>query len=503
MPFSIKSFKFYYSLTALLLFNYLTLILSYDPKFILIQFKTKNLREEDDDDDEEGGYVDPDEEGMRPYFPPFTNETSFINEWFYNGIFSQLSVSENKELYSLISLQNSKFNVDACTFSSLIVGNDYFPKNSSTFNKNSNGGSDNFRFVSDLKYQNKVTENLNFLFKENNEKNKLCGYIGLNLNSDNENTNIVEQLKKKSAINKYIFSIIYQTEEDGIIVFGEEPHYFENTTYYMSQYRKIYTIPNKDKSKTSWTTEYSDIFLNLKTEKKILENTKAEFYLEHGLIIGTNEYKTKINELFFDKLVQEEICFIKTVQLNFNSNDEYYIYYCKTSSFKALSEFPDLVFYYKNYNKTFTLNKIDLFQEKHNRTYFLVIFEKNEKNGDVWKLGEPFFSKNKLVFDQDKKMIGFYNENLPKISNEEYSNTEIDEFGNPTKHTDNNVMFYVLVIGGCVIVLGCLIVLAFCLGKKLNEQRKKRANELNDDEFDYTNKENNVLFKNDTENNKE
>ena len=60
----------------------------------------------------------------------------------------------------------------------------------------------------------------------------------------------------------------------------------------------------------------------------------------------------------------------------------------------------------------------------------------------------------------------------------------------------------ILLIGGGVVVLGSLIALAFYLGKKINEKRKKRANELNDDDFDYINKENNVLYKNDDENNK-
>ena len=275
MTISVKSVKVF-SLTTFLLLNYITLLLAYDPKFILIQFNTKNLRQEDDDSEDEG-YVDP-EEGEGPYTQTFTNETTFINKWFYNGIFSRLSVSENKELHSVITLQNSRFNVGECSegtiHSSIVIsGNNYDPNDSNTFAKTSNGGSDDFHFICDSKYQNKITENLEFVYKENTGKNNICGCIGLNLNSDNEYTNIVEQLKKKYAINKYIFSVIYQTQEDGVIVFGEEPHYFENSSFYMSQYRKIYTIPNKDKVKTSWATEYFNTFLKFKTEQKILEST--------------------------------------------------------------------------------------------------------------------------------------------------------------------------------------------------------------------------------------
>ena len=43
------------------------------------------------------------------------------------------------------------------------------------------------------------------------------------------------------------------------------------------------------------------------------------------------------------------------------------------------------------------------------------------------------------------------------------------------------------------ILLGiCLVIIAFFIGKKINEQRKKRANELQDDYEYYANNKNNI-----------
>ena len=131
---------------------------------------------------------------------------------------------------------------------------------------------------------------------------------------------------------------------------------------------------------------------------------------------------------------------------------------------------------------TFSLDKHDLFVEKFDRIYFLVIFRKSDNENNIWELGEPFFYKtrnNPIIFDQDNKKIGFYNLNLPKISNEEYNNNN-----NKNKEEEKNSNNFIIYLGiGIGIII--LVVLAFYLGKFLNEKRKKRANELNDD-FDYS-----------------
>ena len=506
----------HYLLLLLIFLNAFSFIFSQDPKIILLQFKTKYLRQNDDDDDDDWSEgtnpYEPDEDGENEPTPIYPvkktyNKTEFLNEWFYNGIYTELSHKSSKIVFSLLTLDNAKFSLGECAEEKLISLNSVkYSNNLIPIKSNSKGGSDEFMFVSDLKYKSKIIKPLNFLL-EKDDQEFYCGNIGFNLNLNNDDTNFVEQLKKNYAFNKYIWTINYQTSEDGILVFGEEPHFYENTTYYRSQYRRMYTNINKDTSKTSWIMNFDEIYLNFKTSKTNLKNENAELYIDHGLFIGTDDYKSKIDELFFNKLINDKICFREIVQLNFGSKDEYYVYYCKVSSFvgpqgeysqnsdKAYFSFPDLVFYIQQYNKTFSFDRHDLFLQKTDYCYFMIVFKNNENN-NVWKLGEPFFIKNKIVFDQDNKMIGFYCPNIEAIPNDKYIDTT-DEYGNPKKQNKHGTFFYVMLIGGIVILVGILLVLAYFFGKKLNEQRKKRANELNDDDFDY-NKENNALYKPET-----
>ena len=78
----------------------------------------------------------------------------------------------------------------------------------------------------------KKGDGLDFYFKEKDNNSPLCGNFGLNLNTNLDKTNLVLQLKKKNYINKYIWTLKYQTEEDGIIVIGTEPHFYQNDYYF-------------------------------------------------------------------------------------------------------------------------------------------------------------------------------------------------------------------------------------------------------------------------------
>ena len=133
---------------------------------------------------------------------------------------------------------------------------------------------------------------------------------------------------------------------------------------------------------------------------------------------------------------------------------------------------------------TFTLDKHDLFIEKIDRIYFLVIFKKSNTENNMWELGEPFFYKtryNPIVFNEDAKAIGFYNSALPKIPNEEYIKNQNNKKENYSNNSSSGNIWLYIGIGVGIIIL---VALAYYLGKVLNDKRKKRANELND-EFDY------------------
>ena len=153
-------------------------------------------------------------------------------------------------------------------------------------------------------------------------------------------------------------------------------------------------------------------------------------------------------------------------------------------SINYYSEFPNIIINSKSFEYDFIIQKKDLFEQVYNKQYFLVIFPKNIKdknNKDIWYLGEPFYKRYPFTINLDAKTIGFY---LDK--------KEINKKNNITKgiisdnHSSNNSKMKIVLIrtGEILIVLG-LIFLAYYIGMKVKEGRKKRANELKDDCYEY------------------
>ena len=72
----------------------------------------------------------------------------------------------------------------------------------------------------------------------------------------------------------------------------------------------------------------------------------------------------------------------------------------------------------------------------------------------------------------DKKTVGFYNKNFKSENTSEQ-----------TKGSGGMTALYIIIL---VIIVAILVAVAYYFGKKFNESRKRRANELNDDDFEYS-----------------
>ena len=443
------------------------------------------------------------EDGL-PYYPvnPVFNASQFINKWFYNGLYIMTNIN-TRSIESYLNIENSKLSIEKCNINRIYTPNRdkgyYKPLNSDTYIKIENEiGNDVFTMIGDLQYKTKVTigdkENgLNFYFNENDNNDDLCGNIGFNIDTKLDKTNLISQLKKKNYIKEYIWTIKYLLPEEGTIILGAKPHFFNPNSFYMSQYCEMKAIQNQS-PETAWSFQLDEIRIVSKDSKKyILSDKKVDFLPDRGLIIGTNDYKKKIDELIFNDLINKGICFNEVtnfVDIEKNTNDEYYVYYCNKNNFiqnkytidkTYYNTFPSLEFYIKENNMTFILSKEHLFHEIYERAYFLVVFKKNENNNNIWKLGEPFISHFQLTFDQEKKTVGFYNPVMPRIKNEDY----MKDKNKIINSSDNkNTIIYIIVI----FIISVLIFAGFAyfLGKKLNAKRKKKANELNDEDFEYS-----------------
>jgi len=480
----------YYFVLILLLFSKITVILCLEESSkIMIAFKGKSLRREDDEDYVEPYQVD-DQTG--PIINNYTS-TKFITEWFYNGMYHYTSIG-NRSIESYINVGSAKTSIKKCiknrVYSNYTLNPNiyYKPLSSNTYDKvDENKGNEIFTFKTDYKDEVKIGQKkgdgLDFYFDKNDNDYALCGNFGLNLDIS-EKTNLINQLKKKNYINKYIWTLNYLTEEDGLIMLGTEPHFYDKDNYKYENYCTMKAIPTQS-SETAWSFVMDKVIIdhkNRSTEYPLSEK-KVDFLIDRGLIIGTEEYKNKMDEKYFKDLMDKKICHIETETFTDEeqgTNEEYYIYWCNTNTFivnkhtldkTPYNAFPSLQFTLQQYNMTFSLNKEDLFFDKYGKTYFLIIFKKSGSQNNIWKLGEPFFSKYQFTFDMDKKTVGFYNKNFKN----EYDNDQ-------TKSTSGMTVLYIIIL---FIIVGVLVAAAYYFGKKFNESRKKRANELNDD-FDYS-----------------
>ena len=414
--------------------------------------------------------------------PPQKSTGIIIND---NRCF-ELKLSE--ELYSY----NNFFNY---------INNKYRPKDSSTFSVNHKElrwnkgqymtlGSDLFNFGDEKNY------NLTFLFKKTEEEgidvNKIenqkyitkFGLNALTSFSGDECPNFISDMRNKARLSKYLISFSFSNINTGHLVIGDELYNYNSKIYHKSQYNGAYTVNpniiNHNKELIIDSNNNKDITLNL---------TYAYLQYDLGVIIGTNEYKKIIDENFFNKLISEKICQINVYKLN--ETDYYYVYTCNENNLN-LKLFPKILFTSASYLFNFELNYKDLFVKKYdNKYYFLVLFKVNNETNSTnikeeWKMGSPFYKKYNFTINLDARMVGFYNPNIDFEEDKEINNenkTNINN-NNDNKDADKTTLIIIFSILGSVFV-ALLMFLSFYFGMKIKEGRKKRANELKEDNYEY------------------
>ncbi len=301
------------------------------------------------------------------------------------------------------------------------------------------------------KSKNVEISSFSFLLLRKNKNEISYGNIGLKANSNNDS--FISQLKKKNFIEKYIFSISYLTETKGEFFFGNYPH----------EYNKNYNEKNfnflpieSPKVNSDWIILFDYVSYLDKKES----NQRVILNFNFGGILTSIHYQQFLNQSFFKDYYLNKLC-----TLNFFIYQEDYDFEKKFSQIICdkninITNFPPLNFTKKEYNFTLTFTYKDLFRIYNDKYYLMVFFP-----DDVifeWILGEPFFWKFETVFDIDNAIIGFYE----KINQEK-----------------SYKYFYLIII----IVLSILVfILSFLLFFNIkNKPRKKRANELEDDLYEY------------------
>ena len=349
-------------------------------------------------------------------------------------------------------------------------------------------------FYSDLKMEELQAYNLLKLIYSDNKKedqsymyeyhNNTCLDVGFKLNHKmdlEKEVNLINQLAQNFK-ESYDFTFKYTSDNEGMIIIGAEPHIFDPDNYQEQNYRTVGAGDNDFQDYRDWHLTFDEMYVTYKDKntnniinKNLNETKKIRINFDLGIIYGPTDYKIMIKNLFFDDLIEKEICFEIKKELEIG-------FYCdknKGAEEIIKNEFPTLYFKMNQFNEIFELNYKDLFREKEkNKLYFLIVFSQTSQN--YFEIGKIFLKKYIFTFNQDAKTIGYYiNTKKPNPS----------EPSNPPGTNDDS--FFTSI--GFIILISCVIIafsiLGFFVGKSVYDKiRKRRRNEL-DDLYEYKSEE--------------
>ena len=299
--------------------------------------------------------------------------------------------------------------------------------------------------------------------------------------------NFVYSLKYGGAINSYTWTMLFYNLKEGVIIIGNEPHIYNNSFYDENKlkYTKIY----KENNIFSWCFEFNKIIsgneiININYKKILLGIIRPEI---KG-IIAPLEYYTIIKNNYFEKYLELNICKeISFFEKNISNNDiydekkiEYYKIECLNDKYNKneMNNFPNLKFENIPLNYSFIFSGNDLFLKEDDKYIFQIYCT----NVSYWYLGRLFLYKYQLIFNEDNKLIGFYN------GKKEIEKTKV-----------NNFFKISLILIICIFFLFLFFVFYKKMKMYLLQNNKKNAKEL-EEEFSYKNsdndddnKENNLL----------
>ena len=289
----------------------------------------------------------------------------------------------------------------------------------------------------------------------------------------------ISQLKNNKLINKKVFFIKYNDNDDnGEIVFGAFPHELKN------KYCKNCIEEEYIEGDNVYTSDIQIVWSikgYIYSGEKLMFNylSSIDFELNQGFIIGSYIYKKEILNNFFNEKISKEECFTQEIYQQKRAFDGFY---CKKdidiTKFESLKIILDKI----KYKIEFTYD--DLFTMNGDYLYFNVLFTQEEdefKNDFI--LGKPVFKKYPLVFDfvRRSEKIGFYNNLSFKKKGD-----NINNINNEGKGSSKKLTIILIIIG--IIIIGLLI---FIINRYCQRPRKQKVNELIEF-FDYSAKQGNI-----------
>lgn len=418
----------------------------------------------------------------------YSNKTKTINDFIEFNIYTNIMMgTPKKNVAHFILKGNNEFSfieIDKLlelNFLQKEIENTldlfYWPAYSTTFEKvdlNNLVYSDIFHF-NDLNKK-EISKRLKFKMYMD-KRNKVFGFLDLYYGGESGNLDkiyLMNLLNNQDLINGYYITFIYDEYNPydylnyftdnyknilGTLILGESPHEFNPEKY-------------KEEDEVKIKGDFNLLINEIKFKTKRLNFTKHSvnltFKYNSEFILGTFDYKLKIEDYFFKDLISENICKMNNFKDNIYHTEKI-IYSCKNSEemMNELVYFPTLYLEIKEYNLTFLFNYKELFKFHNGSFYFLIYFDSH--NNKEWEMGEIFLRKYITSFNNDTKIISFYRnqiDEINKITNISISEKDQDEpsiiikKSSSSSNTGLGVLWIILAIVLIVIIIILSILVA-------------------------------------------
>lgn len=436
------------------------------------------------------------------FYPPIKLEgiKPFGAKDYYNNIhysYSFLEIESGKEINQKLSLfyvlddyffhindnyfKEEEINDLLCNYSSSLSTSYEVIDSKSIYisdNKRYIYSKDYFKIYSDIYLSNYDYVLLKFRHSLDNYKNisQACGKIGLLYASEKyyqslSDTNFINQIHKNLKNVDISWTFLYNSKSnnendyDGLFIIGiESLEKFNNKNELIPIYIKLTGYGGV----IDWKFTLDEIYIGNHIYEINDEEIKVTSDVE-GIEIPRNFYNT-IKKLYFDKYFSEKKCESEIVVENIM------VIYCYSDKFteEDIRQFPEINFYKFKIGYNFTFTGKELFYKRENKYFFKIIsnlksFEKN------FILGRIFLKKYQIIFNSDSKSMSFYKNNNNKMNI--YGDNKIKKEGLFIKIAS---YFFVGIIFLC---LGLFFGRKYCFIDK-----KRLANELEDDNYEYKSK---------------
>ena len=420
------------------------------------------------------------------------NATHFMNDYFKTLLYTTIEMGNpSQKIKVLVTYEDCGYKIGLakkCINDSNYLS--YYNRNKSKdfnytevipyhipeFEQDSWSAEDSIYLYTDTKLKKyKYFKKLDFYLGSDTDK-PLCGVIGLTMNDYQSycpKLSFIKNLKSKNITENYKWITKYTSDDEGLIIIGSDmksiiSKFDEEKLFSVYSRKVIGTYP--------WTFNIDRVVIGDDLDDADYDEMWVEIINDFSFLIGNEKYR-KFTEKYFEEEFEKEICSKHLYTTNEMPSTNYYVIECdkeKISS-KMINNFPSLTFISKSLGTDIYFEGKQLFTETKYKYFFNVMFP--YYGNALWIFGKLFLKNYPVMINLDQDLIEIYKEKDYKDDGNDNSKKSF---------SSKELAAYSIIIILLLIVTG---VLCYFLGKYLNKMRKKKPNELTDDEYDYTSKD--------------